>query len=99
MLKNYIKIPWRNITRHKLHTIINVTGLALGMTCCLFIFLWVQDEKSVDNFHSNGKNLYAVYQTTTFAAKINSSYTTPVKYGMSKVDFLLEDVKSSIPEI
>ncbi len=99
MLKNYIKIAWRNITRHKLHTIINVTGLALGMTCCLFIFLWVHDEKSVDNFHTNGKNLYTVYQTTTSAAKVYSTYTTSLKFDMGKADFLLDDIKASIPEI
>ena len=65
MFRNYIKIAWRNVIRHKAHTAINVTGLALGMTCCLFIFLWVQDEKGIDNFHQNGKTLYAVYQTIT----------------------------------
>jgi putative ABC transport system permease protein len=99
MFKNYLKIAWRNVIRHKAHTIINVSGLALGITCCLFIFLWVQDEKSVDSFHLNGKNLYTVYQTTTAAGKINSSYTTPLRFVSRQPDFLLEDIKASVPEI
>jgi putative ABC transport system permease protein len=98
MFKNYIKIAWRNVIRHKTHTAINVIGLALGMTCCLFIFLWVQDEKGIDNFHQNGKNLYAVYQTITANGKVNGNYNTPYKYTPTYV-FLLEDVKQSIPEV
>ena len=63
MFRNYFKISFRNITRNKAFSAINIVGLALGMTCFLFIFLWVQDERSVDNFHED-KNLYNVYQTT-----------------------------------
>ena len=70
MFKSYFNIAWRNIIRHKIHTAVNVIGLALGMTCCLFIFLWVQDEKSVDNFHTNEKNLYTVYETISSAGKV-----------------------------
>ena len=69
MIRNYLLIAWRNVMRHKTHTAINVIGLALGMTCCLFIFLWVQDETGIDNFHQNGKNLYMVYQTVTANGK------------------------------
>jgi putative ABC transport system permease protein len=57
MIRNFIKTAWRNIIRYKVNTVINVTGLALGMTCCLFIFLWVRDEKSIDNFHRHGENI------------------------------------------
>jgi len=99
MFKNFIKIAWRNITRHKIHATINVTGLALGITCCLFIFLWVQDEKSVDKFHVNEKNLYAVYQNITAGGKTNSTYTTPFRYVDNKPGFLLEDVKSVVPGV
>jgi ABC-type antimicrobial peptide transport system permease subunit len=100
MFKNYFKIAWRNVTRNKINTVINVSGLALGMTCCLFIYLWVKDEKSVDNFHANGKNLYAVYQTSIANGKVNSSYaiSKAVEGGVS-VDFLLEDICSGVPEV
>ena len=100
MLKNYWKIAWRNIVRHKMHTAINVIGLALGLTCCLFIFLWVQDERSIDNFHRNGKNLYSFYQRVTANGKVDGSYTTPVRLVNSQnVAFVLEDLAKAIPEV
>jgi putative ABC transport system permease protein len=99
MFKNYLKIAWRNIIRQKIHTTINVTGLALGMTCCLFIFLWVQDEKSIDNFHANGKNLYTVYQTTMATGTEFNSYTVGFRYLNNKPYFALEDVAEEVPEI
>jgi putative ABC transport system permease protein len=100
MLKNYFKIAWRNATRNKINTTINVAGLALGITCCLFIYLWVKDEKNIDNFHANGKNLYSVYQTTTANGKVDGSYSISksAKGGVS-IDFLLEDIDSVIPEV
>ena len=98
MLKNYFTIAWRNITRHRVHTAINVTGLALGMTCCLFIFLWVQDEKSIDNFYSDGQDLYTAYQAVTADGKTRGSYTTPTRY-TDHIIFALEGIKEAVPEI
>src|ERR1700712_2860895 len=101
MLKNYFLVAWRNINRHKIYTAINVLGLALGMTCCLFIFLWVKEEKAVDNFHEKGKDIYAVYQTVTANGKTDGSYSTPLRVitGQNLPSFLLENIKESIPEI
>src|ERR1700749_1145660 len=99
MLRNFIKIAWRNVIRHKSHTAINVTGLALGMTCCLFIFLWVQDERSMDNFHADRENLYTVYQNTASAGKVYNSYTTPMRYVNNKPDFSFDNMLGAIPEI
>src|SRR5450755_2280986 len=99
MLKNYFKTAWRNITRHKVNTAINVIGLALGMTCCLFIFLWVQDERSMDNFHLQGKNIYAAYQTITANGKVDGSYSTPRRVVDNHNILLLEGAKEAVPEI
>ncbi|MDB5088327.1 MAG: hypothetical protein JWR09_2321 [Mucilaginibacter sp.] len=101
MIKNFFKIGWRNIIRHKTHTTINVVGLALGMTCCLFIYLWVQDEQHVDNFHANGNNLYTVYKTVAANGQVSSSYETPSQYikNNTQTDFVLEDLKTAIPEV
>ena len=92
MFKNFIKTAWRNIIRNKVHTVINVAGLALGLTCCIFIYLWVKDEKAIDNFHANQKNLYAVYTTVSANGKSDGSYATPLRQGNGDVgpDFLLE---------
>jgi putative ABC transport system permease protein len=99
MLQNYIKIAWRNITRHKVHTAINVIGLALGMTCCLFIFGWVRDERGIDNFHGKGRNLYTGYQTITSEGKVSGSYNTPSKYIDNHSHFFLEDLPAAVPEV
>jgi putative ABC transport system permease protein len=101
MLKNYLKTVWRNIMRHKTFSLINVLGLALGMTCCLFIFLWVKDERSVDNLPSLGSKVYAVYQTTSSNGQIGGSYSTPLRVitGQNYPTFLMENINQSLPEI
>ncbi|MGF6925543.1 hypothetical protein QFZ48_001043 [Chitinophaga sp. W2I13] len=58
MLKNYFKIAFRNIVRHKAFATINIAGLAIGMACSIFILLWVQHELSYDKFHKNAGTIY-----------------------------------------
>jgi putative ABC transport system permease protein len=101
MLKNYFLIAWRNISRHITQTAINVIGLTLGMTCCLFIYLWVKDEESVDNFQGKSENIYSVYQTITANGKTDGSYSTPLKVitGQNYPSFLLEDVNAAVPQV
>ncbi len=60
MLRNYIIVAIRNFWRNKSFSFINIFGLALGTACSLLIFLWVKDERSVDKFNSNTKDLYSV---------------------------------------
>src|SRR5580698_8379368 len=60
MFKNYFKTAVRNIVRNKTFSFINICGLGLGIACSLFIYLWVQDERSYDDFHANGERLYKV---------------------------------------
>lgn len=60
MLTNYLKIAWRNLVRNKSFSAINIVGLALGITCSLTIYLWVQDERSFDQFHEKGDRIYRV---------------------------------------
>jgi hypothetical protein len=55
MIKNYLKVALRNLIRHKGFSFINITGLALGMSVCILILLWVQDELSYDRFHAKGQ--------------------------------------------
>jgi putative ABC transport system permease protein len=58
MLFNYLKIAFRNIRKHKAFSIINVAGLAIGMTCSIFILLWVREELSFDKFNGNAEKLF-----------------------------------------
>src|SRR6185503_5852997 len=60
MIKNYLKIAFRNLWRHKVFSFINVMGLTVGMTACLLIFLYVRFELSYDNFHSKADRIYRV---------------------------------------
>lgn len=60
MIKNYLKIAIRNITRHKAFALINISGLAIGMTCSIMILLWVKNETSYDRFHSNAGQLFRI---------------------------------------
>jgi putative ABC transport system permease protein len=60
MFKNYLKVALRNIKKHKGYSFINITGLAIGMACCLLIFLYVRDELSYDNYHKDLDRLYRV---------------------------------------
>ena len=66
MIKNYLKIALRNIKKHKWYSFINIAGLAIGMTCCILILLWVQDELSYDRFHENASDIYRVIQDINF---------------------------------
>ena len=60
MFKNYFKTAWRNISRNKTYTIINITGLAVSVAACLLIFIVIQFETSFDNFHANKERIYRI---------------------------------------
>ena len=70
---------------------INITGLALGIACSLLIMLWVQDEKSMDTFHSNRSRLYNLYERQYYDGRIEAGYFTPGQLGW--------EIKKKIPEI
>ncbi len=77
MFLNYLKISVRNIRRHPLHSIINILGLAIGMTCTIMIMLWVQDELSYDKFHENADNLYRVVEDQKYSSQRMQVAVTP----------------------
>ena len=60
MVKNYLKISYRHLVKHKSLSLINIIGLAVGMTCCLLILFYVQNELSYDTFHENADRIYRV---------------------------------------
>jgi putative ABC transport system permease protein len=66
MFKNYFKIAWRNLFRHKGFAASNLLGLTIGMTCSILIFLWVHDELAYDRFHKNYDNIYQVIANRDF---------------------------------
>src|SRR5215469_7178331 len=60
MIKNYLKIAFRNLWKHKVFSFINIMGLTVGMTACFLIFLYVRFELSYDSFHSKADRIYRV---------------------------------------
>jgi len=66
MFRNYFKVGFRNLLSNKGYSMINIGGLAVGMSIALLIGLWVNDELSYDKYHENYKELVQVYQHQTF---------------------------------
>jgi ABC-type antimicrobial peptide transport system permease subunit len=64
MIKNYFKIAIRNIRRYSTYSILNISGMAIGMACSILILLWVQDEWSYDRHFKDANNLYRVLEKT-----------------------------------
>jgi putative ABC transport system permease protein len=60
MIKNYLKIAWRNIIRQKGYSGINIVGLAIGIAACVLILQYVSFELSYENFHENKDRIYRV---------------------------------------
>ena len=71
MLKNYFKTAWRNLLKNKVTSFINLFGLSIGMTAAVFIFLWVQNELTYDDYHPGKENIYRI----TNAIHVNKDET------------------------
>lgn len=66
MLKNYFKTAWRNLTKSKGYSAINIGGLAVGMAVAMLIAFWIYDEFSYNKFHKNYDHIAQVMQHQTF---------------------------------
>lgn len=63
MLTNYLKIAYRSLQKHKVFSLINILGLAIGMAACILILQYVRFELSYDDFHENADNIYRISTT------------------------------------
>jgi len=81
MLKNYLKIAWRNLLKNKTHTFINVTGLSVGMAVAMLIGLWIWDEVSYDKYFQNYDRLVRVMQHQTFNGERGTQNSIPLPLG------------------
>lgn len=78
MIRNYFKTAWRNLLRNKGFSLINILGLAAGLTCCLLLTLYLQHELSYDRFHGKGDRIVRVimeYKVGDFGQKGNFTST------------------------
>ena len=91
MLKNFIKIAFRNLLRNKSFSAINIAGLTVGMASALLILLWIQNEVSFDKFHKNKDYLYEAWNRGTYNNKLQCWNSTP--------KILAPTLKQEFPEI
>ncbi len=81
MIKNYLKTAWRNLLKNKLHSFINIAGLAVGMAVSILIGLWIWKELSFDKYHKNYNSIAQVMQSATFNGEITSQTKLPIPLG------------------
>ncbi|WP_276346416.1 ABC transporter permease [Daejeonella sp. JGW-45] len=91
MIKNYLLTAIRNLSKNKVFSAINILGLALGLVCSLFIYLWVDDERNMNKFHANSEQLYSVFKRVYSAGEIEANYFTP--------GVLAEEMKKVLPAV
>ncbi len=81
MFRNYLTVAVRNLLRHKSYSTINIAGLAVGMTCCILILLFVQDELSYDEYHENAKRIYRIIEDGQIEGKPAKVAIAPIPMG------------------
>ena len=86
MFKNYCKIALRNIGRNKVSSIINIAGLAIGITCVIFILFYVQDELRYDKFFKQSARIFQVNIEGNMGGQEYLSGTTPPPAGAALVN-------------
>jgi ABC-type antimicrobial peptide transport system permease subunit len=77
MIRNYLKIAFRNLKRNKGFSFINILGLSIGMASAILIMLWIQHELSFDQFHEKKDRIYMAYNRAEFSGKLQCWNTTP----------------------
>lgn len=78
MIKNYLKIAWRNLRRNRLYSFINIGGLAVGMAVSFMLLIYVYNEFSFDKFNTNADRLYKVMRNQPSNGEILSGDATPI---------------------
>jgi len=81
MIRNYLKIAWRNLMKNKVFSFINIFGLSVGLTCCILISLYIYHEVSYDKHHQNGDSLYLLGTTFIDEGVENKGLTTAAPLG------------------
>lgn len=92
MIGNYFKVARRSLIRDKLYSLISVVGLAVGIACCLLIFLYVQDELSYDKFHGKAGDIYRLIRVEQKPGKEPES-SPSVCYNIA------DELKGNFPEV
>ena len=86
MIRNYLTIAFRNLTRHKLHSVINIGGLGVGLACVVLGILFARDELSYDAWVPNSQNVYRVETTAKWNLHPNGPANVPLGPAVGIVD-------------
>ncbi len=81
MNNHYLKVAIRYLMRHKGHTAINITGLAIGMACCMLIMVYVKSEFSYDKFHTKADRIYRAWLHEKYEGQEFINTVTPIPLG------------------
>src|ERR1041385_4547264 len=81
MIKNYFKIAWRNLVKNKVYSVINIGGLAVGISVAMLIGLWMYNELSANKHFKNYNSLYRVIMHQSNEGEILTSWVTPFPLG------------------
>ena len=87
IFKNYFKVIYRNLYRFKSFTVINITGLAIGMASAILILLLVQNELSYDQFHEKKDRIYSLYTRGMLNGRIELFGTPSVLFTVLKTEY------------
>jgi ABC-type antimicrobial peptide transport system permease subunit len=77
MFKNYIKIAFRNLLKNKVYSLINISGLAIGITATVMIGLWINDELNYNDFFEDKDTIAQIFQHQTNNGKTNTGPSIP----------------------
>lgn len=81
MIRNYFKIALRHLQKNRLYSIVNLTGLAIGITCCLLVGIYIWHELSYDRFHKNADRITRVTWEYNFGDAVTNTANTGTKVG------------------
>ena len=81
MIKNFFLVAYRNLVKNKATSILNISGLAIGVVVCLVIGIWLQRELSFDNFHPEGNKIFRISNTFKSESESFSQAGTGVAFG------------------
>jgi putative ABC transport system permease protein len=93
MIRNYLKIAWRNLVKNKVHSFINVAGLSVGMAVAMLIGLWIWDELSFNRYFKNYDRIVQVWQHQTFNGEVGSQTAMPIPLGLKLRESYMNDFK------
>jgi putative ABC transport system permease protein len=91
MLQHYLTISWRNLRVNRLYSLLNISGLAVGLACGILILLWISHEASYEKFNENLANIYLMKKNQTLSGDVYTGSTTPAP--------LAHTLRAEVPEV